>query len=163
MGRVFGVRGALGATLLACAGAAFAASPALAAQSQQTVECNGQTVIVRTNDNHSSQNGGWDSVKIISGGSGTATPTSFSGTLVDTSNPDEPIVLFAFDQTKGQGNANHNQQAITCTETIPGTVGDFWDPAQPLPSGINLTDPATFTLTVTAVPQGQSTIGGGSA
>jgi hypothetical protein len=143
-------------SLFAAAGAAFAASPASAAQQLQTVMCNGHQLTVRVNTNHSSQNGGWGSAKIVSGGSGVGSPVAISGQLVD-STLDQ--TLFTFSSSKGHGKAEHNQQTITCTEQQTGTVGDFVPPDAQLPPGASFNDEATFTLTVIVVPKGHTTIG----
>src|SRR5438874_7019354 len=99
---------------IAAAPALLSATPAQAAQSSQTITCDGQQVTIRTNDNNSSDNGGWSSVQILSGGSGHLTPTSFSGTATDTT---VNQLLFQFSSAKGSGHANHNQQTVTCTQT----------------------------------------------
>jgi hypothetical protein len=144
-------------SLLAAAGAAVATSPASAAQQLQTVTCNGHQLTVRVNTNHSSQNGGWGSAKIVSGGSGIGSPVAINGRLVDTTLNQ---TLFAFSSAKGHGKAEHNQQTITCTEQQTGTVGDFVPPDAQLPPGASLSDDATFLLSVTVVPKGHTTIGG---
>lgn len=156
MRRSFGVRRALCVSLFAAAGVAFAASPASAAQQLQTVTCNGHQLTVRVNTNHSSQNGGWGSAKIVSGGSGIGSPVAFRGQLVDTTLNQ---TLLTFSSAKGHGKAEHNQQTITCTEQQTGTVGDFVPPGAQLPPGASLSDDATFTLTVVVVPKGHTTIG----
>jgi hypothetical protein len=136
-------------TIAAGAGLAGLAGPAYAAQSTLPLACDGQQLTVRVNTNHSSQNGGWGVGQVVAGGTGHLVPTSFSGTLFD-----EAIdqTLFSFEQAKGGGNANHNQPAVTCTESETGVLGDFLDPGDTPPPGTSLTDPVTFTLTVTAVP-----------
>jgi hypothetical protein len=154
--RSFGIRRAVCVSLFAAAGAAFAASPAGAAQQLQTVTCNGHQLTVRVNTNHSSQNGGWGSAKIVSGGSGIGSPVAFRGRLVDTTLNQ---TLSTFNSAKGHGKAEHNQQTITCTQRINGTVGDFLPPDAQLPPGASLSDAATFTLTVVVVPKGHTTIG----
>ena len=125
------------------------ATAAFAGQSQQTVMCNGQPLVIRTNNNNSSDKGGWSSVQVLSGGSGHLTPTSFSGMLVDNKLSQ---VLFQFSSAKGNGNANHNQQQSTCTQVITGmTLADFFEPGGQLPPGASLTDSVTFTFTATVV------------
>jgi hypothetical protein len=152
----FGLRRALCLPLVAAAGAAIAASPAGAAQQLQTINCAGHQLTVRTNTNHSSQNGGWGSAKIVSGGSGTGSPVAFSGQLLDTTQNE---TVFTFGSAKGHGKAEHKQNTITCTQQTSGTVGDFVEPNAPLPPGVSPSDEATFLLSVTVVPKGHATIG----
>ena len=140
------VAGGLGMAIGVCG--VVAAESASAAQQLQQVSCDGQTYTIRTNTNNSSGNGGQSSVQIVSGGSGHLTPTSFSGALVDDSTQQ---TLFSFQQVKGNGNANHNQASVACTVVQHSTLGDFWDPSEPLPAGTSLDDPVTFTIDVTAV------------
>jgi hypothetical protein len=156
MRKPFRLRGFVGVVLVAGVGAAFSASPAFAARSPLTLVCNGQQVTVLVNNNHSSQNGGWGSAHIVSGGSGTGSPVAFSGQLVDTT---ADQTLLTFNSAKGKGNAEHNQQSISCTQTLTGTVGDFVPPDMLLPPGVSLGDQATFNLSVTVVPKGHTTIG----
>ncbi|MGN6161764.1 MAG: hypothetical protein ACTHOG_08690 [Marmoricola sp.] len=140
------ITGGLGLAMGVCG--VVTAGSAGAAQQIQQVTCEGQTYTIRTNTNNSSDKGGQSSVQIVAGGSGHFTPTSFAGTLVDESTHQ---TLFSFQQTKGNGNANHNQASITCTDTQQSTLGEFWDPSQPLPAGTSADDPVTFTITVTVV------------
>ena len=157
MSKAFGLRRVLCASLFAVLAAVIAASPASAAQQTQTVTCGGHQITVRTNTNHSSQNGGWGTAKIISGGSGRGSPVAFSGRVLDTT---VNQTVFTFSARKGKGHAEHNQQSITCTQQQTGTVGDFVPPDAQLPPGVSLGDDATFTLTVMVVPKGHTTIGG---
>lgn len=152
------VRRAVCVSLFAAAGSAFAASAASAGHQLQTITCGGHQVTVRTITNHSSQHGGWGSAKIVSGGSGRGSPIEFREQLVDTTlMPNQTV--FSFDGKKGHGKAEHKQQTLTCTQMQTGTVGDFVPPNAQLPSGGALTDNATFTLTVTVVPKGHTTLG----
>jgi hypothetical protein len=144
------------AALFAMVGAAIATSTADAAQQTQTVTCGGHQITVRTNTNHSSQNGGWGTAKIISGGTGRGSPVSFSGRLIDTT---VNQTVFTFSAHKGKGHAEHKQHSITCTQRETGTVGDFVPPGAQLPPGVSLGDDATFNLTVVVVPKGHTTIG----
>src|SRR5690242_9118980 len=109
MRRWLGIGG--GVAALAMTPALFTATPALAAQSTQPITCDGQQLTIRTNNNNSSEHGGWSSVQILSGGSGHLTPTTFSGVATDTT---VNQVLFQFSSTKGNGKANHNQQTVNC-------------------------------------------------
>ena len=137
-------------TIAAGAGLAGLAGPAHAAQTTIPVACNnGEQLTVRVNTNNSSEHGGWGVGQIVAGGTGHLVPTEISGSLVDN------VVhqtLFTFDQAKGGGNANHNQPTVTCTASDDtGTLGDFLNPRDTLPTGTSLTDSVTFTLTVIAV------------
>lgn len=155
------VRRGVCVSLFAAAGSAFAALPASAKQHPVNLTCGTQPVTVRANTNHSSPHGGWGSGKIVMGGSGVGSPIEFKGQVVDTATglmPPNPIV-FAFDAKKGSGKAEHNQHTITCTQTQTGMVSDFVPPGVQLPSGASPTDPATFTLTITVVPKGHTTLG----
>lgn len=145
-------RTVVGAAILGgCAiGAVIAAPSASAAQSTQPFTCDGQQLVIRTNDNHSSDMGGWAAAKIVSGGSGTLIPTSFSGSAYDIT-AGQP--LFAFSSAKGAGNANNNQPTVTCTQTMTGTLADLLQPGDQLPPGTSLTDQVTTTFTATAVHQ----------
>jgi hypothetical protein len=134
-------------TLAAGAGVAALAAPANAAQSTIPLTCDGQPLTVRVPTSHSSQNGGWSVGQVVVGGTGHLVPTAISGSLVDNG-----VTLFTFKQVKGGGNANHNQSTVTCTTSETGVLGDFLNPGDTLPPGTSLTDPVTFTLTVTAVP-----------
>ena len=136
-------------TIAASAGLAGLAGPAHAAQSTMPLTCDGQQLTVRVNTNHSSEHGGWGVGQIVAGGTGHLVPTAFSGSLVDNAINQ---TLFTFAQAKGGGNANHNQPTVTCTASDDtGTLGDFLNPGDTLPTGTSLTDSVTFTLTVIAV------------
>jgi hypothetical protein len=135
-------------TIAAGAGLAGLAGPAHAAQSTMPITCGGQQLTVRVNTNHSSEHGGWGVGQVVAGGTGHLVPTAFSGSLVDNAINQ---TLFTFAQAKGGGNANHNQQTITCTQSETGVLGDFLNPGDTPPPGTSVSDPVTFTLTVTAV------------
>jgi hypothetical protein len=135
-------------TIAAGAGLAGLAGPAHAAQSTMPLTCDGQQLTVRVNTNHSSENGGWGVGQIVAGGTGHLVPTAFSGSLVDNAINQ---TLFTFAQAKDGGNANHNQPTVTCTQSETGVLGDFLNPGDTPPPGTSVTDPVTFTLTVTAV------------
>ena len=109
-------------------------------------------------NSNSSQNGGWGSAQIISGGSGVGSPVAFGGTGTDTT---VGQTLFSFSQMKGQGFAEHNQSATTttCTLTTTGTLADFLAPGATPPPGTALTDTVEFDETVTVVLKGNTTIG----
>jgi hypothetical protein len=65
------------ATIVAAVPGLAYASPALAAQSIQTVVCtNGSTYQVSTNSNHSSMNGGWGTAQVVELVRGTSLTTS---------------------------------------------------------------------------------------
>ncbi len=134
-------------TLAAGAGVAVLAVPAHAAQTTETVTCDGQDITVRVNINKS-PSGGWGAAQIVSGGTGHLVPTSFSGSLYDETTGQ---TLFTFNQVKADGNANHNQPTITCTQSETGTLGDSLEPGDTPPPGTSASDEVTFNLTVTAV------------
>lgn len=131
-------------------GGVVAATPAGAAQSTMPITCGGQQLLVRTNNNNSSDHGGWGAAIVVDGGSGHLIPTSFSGTLVDETTG---TTVFSFAQSKGNGNANNSQQAVSCTSIVQDTLGDFAGPGEQLPPGTSPTDQVTFTINVTAVPK----------
>jgi hypothetical protein len=62
-------------------------------------------------------------------------------------------VFTSYTQLKGNGSANQNTAGThtTCSQTQYGTVGDFLDPSQPVPPGMNASDQATATFTVGVV------------
>jgi hypothetical protein len=124
-----------------------------AAQTTLPLTCDGQQLTVRVNSSNSGPNGGWSVGQIVDGGTGHGIPTKISGTIVDNKDSDNPQTLFTFEQVKGRGNANHNQPTIMCTTSQSGALGELIDPGTPLPPGISLDDPATFTITVTVVRQ----------
>lgn len=125
-----------------------AAAPASAAQTTQVIQCGGHPLTLRTNSNNSSDNGGWSAAQVV--GDGTLIPTSFSFQVVDNVTHES---VGPFTQVKGGGNANHNQQAITCTQSMTDTLANLLGPGDTPPPGWARTDSATFTLTVTAVPR----------
>ena len=136
-------------TIAAGAGLAGLAGPAHAAQSTLPISCNnGEQLTVRVNTNHSSEHGGWGVGQVVAGGTGHLVPTEISGSLVDNAIHQ---TLFTFDQVKGGGNANHNQPTVTCRASQTGVLSDFLNPGDTPPPGTSVTDPVTFTLTVTAV------------
>ncbi len=137
---------ASGATLLTFGAGVLGAAPAGAAQSVQTLECDGHPLTVRTNDN-SSENGGWGAAQIESG-DGHLIPVSFSFSAYDETTQQQ---LFSFTAPKGNGNANHNQQTITCTQTETGTLADLLEPGEQPPPGVSLDDVVTSTFTAEAV------------
>lgn len=129
---------------------AVGATPAGAAQSTQQLQCGGTTLTIRVNNNNSSDNGGWSVGQIVNGGSGHLIPTSFSFSAFDLT---VNTPLFGATSSKGHGNANQNQQAVTCSQTQIETLADLLQPGDQLPPGTALTDQVRFTITVTAVPK----------
>jgi hypothetical protein len=125
------------------------AATATAAQSTMPIECGGQTFVIRTNNNNSSDHGGWSSAQIVGEGHGHLIPVAFSGVAVDTTAQGQPVI-FQFDQQKGGGHANHNQATTTCTATITGAFADFAEGETP-PPGVLPTDTVVLTINVTAV------------
>ena len=125
----------------------LAASPAMAAPQTQPLNCAGHQLTVRIGENHSGDHGGWGAGVIVEGGSGVLVPTSFSGSAYDVT---ADQAMFSFSQDKGNGNANHNLQTVTCwdVETMP--LSAFVQPGDQLPPWASLDDTVTFTLTVTA-------------
>lgn len=150
----FPIRRAVCVSLLAGAGAAFAASGASAAPVQQTVTCEGQTIVVSGNTDNSKQS--WYTAQILSGGTGAGSPVAISGVVLDDSQGGAQVATYS--ASKGQGNAEQNQQTITCTQTITDTAGDFF--GSQLPSGVSASDMVEFDLTITVVPKGQFSITG---
>ena len=138
---------AVGAGIVGLAGRADAAQTTL------PLTCDGQQLSVRVNTSNSSPNGGWSVGQIVDGGTGHGIPTKISGTIVDNKDSNNPQTLFTFEQAKGRGNANHNQPTVKCTTSESGALGKFIDPGTPLPPGVSVSDPATFTVTVTVVRQ----------
>lgn len=133
-------------TMLALSG--LVAGPTLAAQQPQPLQCDGHQITVRVNQNNGGENGGWSAGVLIDGGSGVLVPTSFSGSLYDETTGQE---VFSFEQLKGNGNGNHNQQTISCSDTTVATLGDFLEPGDELPPGTSVDDVVDFTIGVTAV------------
>lgn len=148
LARLAGVGALLGSFVGGIAGATAAG----AAQSTDEVTCDGLALTIRTNNNHSSDNGGWSSVQLVdSDWSGHLTPVSFSGTAFD-----ETIgeTIFQFSSLKGGGNANQNQEQVTCTQEFTATMADLLEPGDELPPGTSLTDVVTFTFTAVVVHHG---------
>jgi membrane-bound inhibitor of C-type lysozyme len=142
--------GAAIAGLVLLGGGLIAAQPASAAQSTQTFLCGEQPLTVRTNNNNSSEHGGWGAGIVVDGGSGHLIPTAFSGSLYDVTTG---TTVFDFNSAKADGKANPNQQTITCSATQLSTLGEFAGPGNPLPPGTSATDAVVFTVSVTAVPK----------
>jgi len=146
--------GALAAiTITVGAGIVGLAGRAEAAQMTLPLTCDGQQLTVRVNTSNAGPNGGWSVGQIVDGGTGHGIPTKISGTIVDNKDSDNPLTLFTFERVKGGGNANHNQPKVTCSTSESGALEKFVEPGTPLPRGISLSDPATFTLTATVVRQ----------
>ena len=140
--------GAAVAAICVCTTLGVTAGTALAAQSTDEIICNGQTLVLRHNNSHSSENGGWASVQVLTGGTGHLTPVAFSATLFDNTINQ---TVFQADTLKGNGNGNHQQQQQTCRSTITGTLEDFAGPGDQLPPGAQLSDAVTLTLIAVVV------------
>lgn len=144
------------ATLAGAAGALLiGASAAQAAQGglqEQSLTCdNGQQITVMTNQNNSSDMGGWEAVQVASGASGTLIPTTFEFSAFDDTTQ---TLIFDGTQAKGGGHANHNRPTVTCTDAETATLADLLEPGDQVPPGASLSDQVTFTITATAVWQG---------
>lgn len=140
----------LAALAVVAAGSLLAAPAATAAQGDQPLTCDGQDIVVRTGDNHSSDRGGWGAAQIVEGWSGTLIPTSFEFSAYDDT-LDQPI--FSGTEVGGGGHAHGQQVTVTCTQESTATLGDLLEPGDEVPPGASLSDQVTFTLTVTAVHQ----------
>lgn len=140
-------------TITVGAGIVGLAGRADAAQTTLALTCDKQELTVRVNASNSGPNGGWSVGQIVDGGTGHGIPVKFTNTIVDNKDSDNPVTLFTFERVKGGGNANHNQPKVTCSTSETGDLGDFIEPGTPLPPDISVSDPATFTLTVTVVRQ----------
>lgn len=136
---------ALASACAATAGAVVMATPAHAAQSTQMITCGDTNYTIRTNNNNSSDMGGWGAAQVV-GASGHGVPTSFSGVAVDSNTQ---AVLGQFSSVKGLGNANHNQATTTCTQTYSGSASDLFGPN--LPPGVTPDEPVTMTITIQVV------------
>jgi hypothetical protein len=132
------------------AGSVLAAPAATAAQGLQPLTCDGQDIVVRVPDNHSSDRGGWSAAQVVEGGSGTLLPTSFGFSAYDDTIGQE---IFSAVQPQGGGNAHNSQDTVTCTQVSTATLGDLLEPGDEIPPGGSVTDQVTFSLTVTAVWQ----------
>lgn len=147
---------AIGAATLAGAASAMliglpSAQAAQGGLQEQTLMCgDGQQLTIVTNSNHSSDMGGWEAVKVVSGGSGHLIPTSFTFTAFDNTTNQ---TIFTGTQLKGGGHANANQSTVTCTQSQTGTLADLLSPGDEVPPGASLTDQVTFTVSATAVWQ----------
>lgn len=138
--------GAAAGVSLAMSG--LAAAPALAAPQLQPLQCDGQTLTIRTPTSNSGDSGGWSAGIVVEGGTGHLIPTSFDFSAYDTT---AGLPLFAGDQVKGLGQGNHNQPTVTCTQVETATLADFTGPGDELPPGTSLTDTVQLTLVATAV------------
>ena len=132
--------------------ALVASSPAMASRGQDFVTCdNGSSYSITVTNTSNDNSVAWG-VGTISGGNHLI-PTSFSGTIEDTS---IGVTLDTFSQAKGKGKGQHNQTQLSCqTPTDTLTLEQFLG-GQPLPPewadmGAALTDQVTITFTVTAV------------
>lgn len=133
--------------LAGAAGAVLLAAPAHAAQSTQTIYCGGTSYTIRTNNNNSSDMGGWGVGQVVGSPGTHGIPTSFSGIAVIT---DTDQVLGQFSSVKGQGNANQNQAQTTCQQSFSGSAADVFGPGQ-TPPGLDPNTPVTMTITITVV------------
>jgi hypothetical protein len=150
-------RAALAAAATVGTALAFTATPALAAtpeghgRTTQQLTCGDMgTLTLITNQNNSSDMGGW-SVAQVQGG-GRFIPVAFHFTVtVTTPTATETVV----DQTmaQGGGHSHPNQATVECTQTESATVNDLLgDPeAAPVLAGFDPTDPVTFTFGATAI------------
>lgn len=147
-----GPRIGLGVAALAVvgAGSVLAAPAATAAQGLQPLTCDGQDIVVRVPDNHSSDHGGWSAAQVVDGGSGTLIPTSFTFSAYDVTQDHE---IFSAVQPGGGGHKNNRQQTVTCTQTSTEVLADLLEPGDEVPPGASLDDVVTFSLTVVAVWQ----------
>lgn len=136
---------ATGAVTSVGAGVLVAAPHAFAAMSTQQITCGSDVFTIRTNNNNSSQNGGWSVGQVVGQPGLHGIPVSFSGEAIDTTTD---TTLFQFSQVKGDGNANQNQQVTTCTQTLTGTVSQLFGPPPP---GINGDDNGVFNLAIEVV------------
>jgi hypothetical protein len=128
------------ATAAVTAVAMLVAGVGSAARTQQTLLCNGEQVTVTVTTTTNENLVAWG-VGTISGGAHLI-PTSFSGSGVDLSTG---ATLFSFSQAKGNGNGQHNQPSVTCSESEQATAGEFGIP------GVAQSDLIEFDTTVTAV------------
>jgi hypothetical protein len=140
----------LAALAVVAGGSVLAAPTASAAAGEQAFSCDGQQIVLRVSDNHSSEHGGWGAAQIVEGGTGTLIPTSFAGSAFDVTLDQE---LFGFSEVVAGGHAHGNQATITCTQVITGSLEDLLEPGDEVPPGVSLSDEVTFTLTVIAIRQ----------
>jgi hypothetical protein len=140
----------LAAIGVAAAGSVLVMPAAHAAQGMQPLTCDGQDIVVRVADNHSSDHGGWSAAQVVAGGTGTLIPTSFVFSAYDETIGQE---IFSAVQPSGGGHAHNQQQLVTCTQVSTSSLGDLLEPGDEVPPGASVTDEVTFTLTVTAVWQ----------
>ncbi|GAA2111920.1 hypothetical protein GCM10009841_35060 [Microlunatus panaciterrae] len=139
-------------TVPATAAPSYDLNPAGNGQSVQPFTCDGLgDLMIRTNNNHSSDSGGWSSAKIVSGGTGTLIPVSFTFSAYDVT---KGAQLFSFTQPKGDGNANHQQTTYHCYQTMTGTLADLLEPGDEVPPGADLSDTVTATFSAEAVHVG---------
>jgi hypothetical protein len=143
------------ATFAGAAGALLVgASTAQAAQGglqEQALSCgSGQQLTVLTNVNNSSDMGGWEAVRIVSGGSGRLIPTSFEFSAYDDT---VQTTIFDGTQLKGDGHGLHNRTTVTCSDSQHATLGDLLQPGDEMPPGASLSDQVTLTIAAIAVWQ----------
>jgi hypothetical protein len=137
---------------VALVAALVAVSAGMASKGQDFVTCdNGSSYPITVTTQPTDNSVGWG-VGRISGGDHLI-PTGFSGVIYDET---LQVTLDSFSMAKGNGNGQHNQSQLTCqTPTETFTIEEFLA-GEPLPPeweqlGVQLTDEASFTLTVTAV------------
>lgn len=142
------------ATGLVAGAAGFAAAPSFAANTaDMTFDCNGQPIVIRVHESHAEQS--WGVGFVVDGGSGHLIPTSFTMSAYDSTQD-----AYLFDPetvAKGSGNANHNQDQISCSQSFSATLADLLAEQGPPPGGLpdwaQPTDTVVTTFTVTAVPK----------
>ncbi len=139
-------------TVPAAAAPSYDQNPAGNGQSVQPFSCDGLgDLMIRTNNSHSSDSGGWSSAKIVSGAGGTLIPVSFTFSAYDVTTGTD---LFSFTQVKGGGNANQQQMTYHCYQTMTGTLADLMEPGDEVPPGADPTDMVTATFSAEAVHVG---------
>ncbi len=130
---------------------AYAENPAGLGQYTDTYQCDGVgDVAIRTNSTRSEMS--WGAGKIVSGGSGTLVPTSFTFSAYD-----ETTGAYLFEpetMSKGNGTTGPGGDLWTCHQSMTGTLADLAEPGEELPPGVDPTDVITVTFGVTAVHKG---------
>lgn len=89
----------------------------------------------------------WGTAQIV--GTGHLIPVSFEFSGYDT---DANVLIFDSGPiVKGGGNANHNQQTTSCSQSQTGPLADFLEPGDQPPPGTDLSDMVTVTFSATAI------------
>lgn len=138
---------ATGAVASMGGGLLLAAPHASAAQSTQQIQCGADTYTIRTNNNNSSDMGGWSAAQVVGQPGAHGIPVTFSGTAVDTRTG---ATIFGFDQAKGGGHANQNQPVTSCTQMFSGTFDQISGGSTP-PPGVLPTDTINMTINIGVV------------